>query len=55
MCALYDGAGELRTQFFRAIAEVCLGGAYVRRIGHRVFTSFRKPEHGVGQLFLFSV
>ncbi len=55
MCAGDDGAGELRTQFFRAIAEVCLGGAYVRRIGHRVFTSFRKPEHGVGQLFLFSV
>ncbi len=45
MCAGDDGAGELRTQFFRAIAEVCLGGAYVRGIRHGVFAAFRKPEH----------
>ena len=55
MCAGDDGAGELRTQFLGAIAEISLGGAYVRRIRHWVFAPFGKPEHGVGQLFLFSV
>ena len=30
-------------------------GAYVCRIRHWIFAPFGKPEHGVGQLFLFSV
>lgn len=53
--ALNDGSCEFWLKVLRTIPEISLCGPHVGSVGHRVFTSFRKPEYGVGQLFLFFV
>lgn len=55
LSALQYSLSEAWFQVFRAIPEICFGGAYVRCVGHGVFSSLRESEHGVGELFLFFV
>ncbi len=44
-----DGSCQFWLQVFRTIAEVGFGCPYVGCVGHRVFTSFRKPVYAVGE------